>query len=295
MQKVSLPSKIEVIEDKENKNHGVVTIEPCYPGFGITIGNALRRVLLSSLPGAAAVAFKVKGVQHEFSTLPGVKEDMVEIMVNLKQLNLRLHSEEPVELLLKAKGCKPATGADIVKNSDVEIINPDVVICNLTDKNTELEMKIWVEQGLGYIPVEDRKGEKPEIGVIQLDAVYTPIQKVGINKENVRVGERTDYDKLSLDIETDGTISVKDAVKEAGKILMEQFNFVIDTVSGAKEEVEKEKEDTGEVKEEKVKEDPSISLDKARDRQLGVGKKEEEKEEEVPSEKPKKRGRPKKT
>ena len=224
MEKISLPAKIDIKEG--DSNQGIATIQPCYPGYGMTIGNALRRVLLSSLPGAAVIAFKIKGVQHEFSTVPGIKEDLIEIMMNLKQLSLKVHSEEPIELTLEAKGSKKVKAGDIKKNSSVEVVNKDLVICNLTEKNAELEMKIWVERGLGYIPVEEKKDEKSEIGAIQIDAVYTPIQKVGLSRENVRVGERTDYDKLILDIETDGTITVNEAIEQAAKTLVEQFECV---------------------------------------------------------------------
>lgn len=298
MNYISTPTNITVTEDRDNKNRATVIIEPCYPGYGITIGNALRRALLSSLPGAAVIAFKVKGVQHEFSTLAGVKEDIVELMMNLKQLRLKVASEEPVELLLSAKGEKPVTAGDIKKNADVEIINPDLVICNLTEKSAVLEMKIWVARGIGYVPTEEQKEVEPEVGVIQIDALYSPVERVGFKKENVRVGERTDYDKLMLDIETDGSLTPKEAVEQAAAILVEQFTFMasgeeIESIETVKENKEKaneegrgiEKETKG--KEEKIADESDVGVEDQVTKQ-DTGKKEEDKPK-------KKRGRPKKS
>lgn len=289
MEKISLPTKIDVKEGEENR--GVAVIEPCYPGYGLTIGNALRRVLLSSLPGASVVAFKIKGVQHEFSTISGIKEDVVEIMMNLKQLSLKVHSDEPVELALKVKGIKEVKASDISKNSDVEIANLELVICHLTDKSADLEMKIWVEQGLGYIPVEERKGEKSEIGVIQVDAVYTPVQKVGITRENVRVGERTDYDKLTLEIETDNSITAREALKQAAEILVEQFGCIAMSEDGetSNKEIKKQRDEGDEEGDEKDEEDRELKMENG-PAKTDVGEKETEEKE-----KPKKRGRPKKS
>lgn len=290
MKKIPLPTKIIITEDKEDKNKAIITIEPCYPGYGVTIGNALRRVLLSSLLGAAVIAFKIKGVQHEFSTVPGIKEDLVEIMLNLKQIRLKVFSEEPVELSLNIKGEKKVTAQDIERNSDVEIINPNLTICHLTDKNASLEMKIWVAQGLGYVTVEEQKDAKPEIGVIQVDAFYSPIKKVGFKKENVRVGERTDYDKLTLDIETDGTITPKEAVEKVAAILVEQFSFIASGGEvGEVEEQEIEQENKNEEKQEEAGDKTDIKSEK-------VGHNEKETTKKLEEERPKKkRGRPKKS
>lgn len=300
IQKISLPEKIKIEEDKENKNQAMITIEPLYPGYGITIGNALRRVLLSSLPGAAVTAFKIKGVQHEFSTVPGIIEDAVEITMNLKQLHLKVFSDEPIELSLNAKGEKIVKASDIEKNADVEIANPDLAICHLTSKNANLEMKIWVEPGLGYVPVEERKGEKSEIGVIQVDAVYSPVLKVGFKTENIRVGERTDYDKLILDVETDGTIIPAEALKKATGILVEQFNFVLESgqdgvvrqdekTGGARGQKEEAEAADKNVKK-KVEEEPAI-VESSAETEFDQGP-----EPKAEVEKPKrKRGRPKKT
>ena len=190
---ISLPEKIN-IEDKKDNRYGVV-VEPFYPGFGMTVGNALRRVLLSSLEGAAVTSFKIDGVQHEFDAIDGIKEDVVEIMLNLKKLRVKVYSDEPVKLELSAKGEKVLTGKDITKNSDVEVSNTDLVIATLTDKSSSFNMEITVEQGLGYVTVEQREKEKMEIGTISLDSSFSPILNVGFDVSNVRVGKMTNYEK----------------------------------------------------------------------------------------------------
>ena len=226
MEELLLPSKIELVPGKDESRQGTLVIEPCFHGYGATIGNALRRVLLSSLPGAAVTAVKIKGVTHEFTALPGVKEDTLEIILNLKSLRMRVFTDEPVRLKLYAKGDTEATGADIEKNSDVEIVNPDLHIATLTEKNAELEIEIFVARGRGYIPTEERGKEKAELGVIAIDAVYTPVREVGYHVENTRVGQITNFDKLVMDIETDGTITPAEAVDSAVKILIDHFNII---------------------------------------------------------------------
>lgn len=196
----------------------------CYPGYGATLGNALRRVLLSSLPGAAARSIKVKGVAHEFSTLPGVVEDVVQIILNVKQLRFRSHSDEPVTVTVKKKGEGVVTGKDIKCPSSVEVVNPDHVIATLSDKKSELDMDIIVDRGLGYVAVETRENEEREIGEIAIDAIYTPIKRVNYEVENMRVGKRTDYDKITLEIVTDGTLSPTEAFQAAARILVGQFS-----------------------------------------------------------------------
>lgn len=258
MEDIFLPSKVEFKEDEKDKNRAVLTVEPCHPGYGTTLGNALRRVMLSSLPGAAVTAVRIKGVSHEFSTLPGVKEDVVEIILNLKKLRLKiLVGEEPVILVLKVKGEKKVKAKDIEKNPVVEIANPDLEIATLTSKEAELEMKIWAEKGRGYVPTEERKLENLELDVIAVDSIFTPIKKVGLQVENVRVGERTDYDKLILDIETDGTLTPSGAVEQAAKILIKQFSLFMELkkekVEEIKELAEEITEEIEEVKEEKEK------------------------------------------
>jgi len=225
MENIALPSKIEIASGKK-ENEALISIAPCHPGYGITLGNALRRVLLSSLPGAAVTAIKVKGMSHEFSAMPSVKEDGVEILQNLKQLRMRVFSTEPVRLKLKAKGEKLVTAKDIEPNSDVEIVNKDLTICTLTSKDAEMEMELIVNQGRGYVPTESREKEDIEVDMIMLDSIFTPVKNVGLQIENVRVGQMTNYENLILAIETDGTASPDEALRQATKILIDHFNFI---------------------------------------------------------------------
>lgn len=222
MEEIQLPQKVEII--KSQGNRATLVIEPCFPGYGLTLGNALRRVLLSSLSGGAVTAVKIKGVDHEFSALPFVKEDMVDIILNLKQLRFKVYKKEPVKITLNVKGEKEVKACDIKTGSDVEIANPDLRIATLTDKKAELEMEITVSQGRGYKPVEQREEEKREIGEIAVDAIFTPIKNVSYKIENIRVGEMTNFDKLNIDLETDGTVSPKEALEEAAKILVNHFS-----------------------------------------------------------------------
>ena len=220
------------------KNHGKFEILGCYPGYGTTLGNALRRVVLSSLAGAAARSVKIKGVSHEFSTIEGVMEDVVQIILNLKQVRFKLlgDEDEVVKVTLKSKGEGVVTAGSIKTTSNVEIVNPDQVIATVTDKKTELEMEIEVDRGLGYVPVEsrDRDGER-EIGVIAIDAIYTPVKRVNYEVENIRVGKRTDYDKITLEIVTDGSVSPVEAFEKSVSILVGQFASL--TAVAADEEV----------------------------------------------------------
>ncbi len=222
---VTLPNKIYFTLDEKYKSE--VVIEPLYPGYGTTVGNALRRVLLSSLPGAAVTAVKIKGVDHEFSTLPNITEDVVDIILQLKQLRLRVESDQPViKLELKAKGQKAVKAQDFKPDARVKIINPDLVIATLDNKNAELAMEVMVEQGRGYVPVEMREGQKLEIGMIAVDAIFTPMRNVNFKVENVRVGQITNYDKLTLTIETDGTLSGREALDQAAQILVDHFTLL---------------------------------------------------------------------
>ncbi|MEK7188069.1 MAG: DNA-directed RNA polymerase subunit alpha [Patescibacteria group bacterium] len=210
----------------EDARQGVFEVEGLYSGYGLTVGNALRRALLSSLPGAAVTQFKVKGVSHEFSTLPGVKEDVIEMSLNLKQLRFRVHTDEPQVLLLSAKGETAITARDFETNAEVEIINPDAPIATLTGKSSVLELEVTVERGLGYSAVESRKREKLGIGVIALDAFFSPVTKVNYVIQDMRVGERTDYNKLHLEVETDGTLSPSSALHKASNVLRDHFEKV---------------------------------------------------------------------
>lgn len=227
---ISLPLQPKIIK-KEGKNKATFEIEALYPSYGVTIGNCLRRVLLSSLPGAAVTQVKIKGVQHEFSTISGVLEDVINIMLNLKQLRFKIYSNEPQKATLKQKGEKEIKGSDFKLPAQVELVNPDNHIATLTQKSAELEMEILIEKGLGYESRESRKKpsshtkEKLEIGTIPLDAIFTPMKKVGFRVENMRVGERTDFDRLFLEIDTDGTISPEDAFFQANEILLNHFSL----------------------------------------------------------------------
>lgn len=209
------------------KNHGKFEILGCHPGYGTTLGNALRRVILSSLSGAAAHSVKIKGVSHEFSTIEGVMEDVVQIILNLKQVRFKMHGEgeDIIKVTLKSKGEGVVTAASIKAPSSVEVVNPEQVIATVTDKKTEFEMEIEVDRGLGYVPVESReRDDEREIGVIAIDAIYTPVKRVNYEVENMRVGKRTDYDKITLEIITDGSVTPVEAFEKSVSILVGQFS-----------------------------------------------------------------------
>ncbi|OHA73268.1 MAG: DNA-directed RNA polymerase subunit alpha [Candidatus Wildermuthbacteria bacterium RIFCSPLOWO2_01_FULL_48_29] len=227
---IPLPQPTKVVESKQNL--GVFVIEGLYPGYGITIGNSLRRVLLSSLEGAAITQVKIKGVDHEFSTLPGVLEDVIMILLNLKQMRFRMYGEEPQTASLKVKGEREVKASDFKLPPSLELANGDLTIAHTTDKSIELEMEIQVERGIGYVPAGDRKKEKQEIGSIALDAIFTPMKRVSSKVENMRVGDRTDFNRLTLEIETDGTITPEEAFYQATDVLLKQFEVVM---SGVKE------------------------------------------------------------
>lgn len=237
---ISLPSQPKIIDKKSN--WAKFEIEALYPGYGVTIGNSLRRVLLSSLPGAAITQVKIKGVPHEFTTIPGVLEDVIIIMLNLKQLRFRLHGLEPQVATLKIKGEKKVKGSDFEYPTQVELINKDCHIAALTSRSAELEMEIKIEKGIGYVAREERKKgaeksqEKLEIGAIPLDAIFTPVKKVSIRVENMRVGERTDFDRLFLEIETDGTVTPETVFYQASEILVKHFGLFSETFREKAEE-----------------------------------------------------------
>lgn len=207
-------------------NKATFAIEPLHSGYGMTLGNSLRRVILSSLGGAAVTAVKIDSVAHEFSTIEGVKEDVVEIILNLKRLRFRVYSDEPQYLVLTASGQGPVTASSIKTTSDVEIVNPDQVIATLDNAKTTIGMEIKVEMGRGYVPVESRESEKLEVGMIAVDALYSPVQRVRYNVENTRVGQMTDLDRLVIEIETDGTISPEDAIRQAAELLVGHFHVI---------------------------------------------------------------------
>ncbi len=251
MEKIILPSKVDIKTEKD-PNKAVITIEPCYYGFGMTLGNALRRVLLSSIAGAAVTALKFKGATHEFSTLPHVKEDILEIVLNFKQLRLRVFNDQPVTLRLKASGETKVTAGDIETTSDVEIVNKNLHLATLTNKDAELDIEITVNQGRGYVTTESREDENLDLGTIAVDSIFTPVKNVGYQTENVRVGQITNYDKLILTLETDGTVSPADAFKQAVQILMDHFELLLAKINGEgeMEEASKEEEDGEKEKEE---------------------------------------------
>lgn len=218
-----LPLSPKIIEKQGSR--AVFEIEALYPGYGVTIGNTLRRVLLSSLPGAAITQVKIKGVQHEFSTIPGVMEDVINILLNLKQLRFKLFTEELQIATLKVKGEKTVKAGDFQLPAQVELINKDFPIATLTEKKADLEIEIQIERGLGYEPVERRKKEKLPIGIIAIDSIFTPIRRVSYHVENMRVGERTDFDRLKVEIETDGTLLPEEAFSKASEILVKHFSL----------------------------------------------------------------------
>jgi len=255
MEKIALAKKIEFNQDAKS-NNGSIVVEPLYPGYGMTLGNSLRRVLLSSLSGAAVVGVKIKGVKHEFMSLPGVKEDVIDIILNLKQLRLKIfaETEDVIKLEVNVKGKKQVTAADIEKNSQVEIVSKDLVLANTTEATSNLSMEIYVAKGRGYSLVEKNKKDSKEIDYIEIDSIFSPILAVSAKVENVRVGKMTNWDKLVLDVETDGTLTVKDAFEKSVNILIEQFSSLIslnEEKSVKKEGKEEKEEDGAETKTEK--------------------------------------------
>jgi DNA-directed RNA polymerase subunit alpha len=222
---VTLPSKPRVVS--EEKFQGVYEIDGLFPGYGHTLGNSLRRIILASLPGATITHVKIEGVQHEFSTIAGVKEDVITILLNLKRIRFQLHSDEPVKITLKKSGVGEVTAKDITTPSQVSILNSEQHIADITQKGVSLEMELTIERGLGYVPREVHQKEKVEIGAIALDAVFTPIRRANYEVENMRVGDRTDYNRLRLFIETDGTITPREALEQSIEIMIHQLKAVI--------------------------------------------------------------------
>jgi DNA-directed RNA polymerase subunit alpha len=215
---------VKVVSKEGSK--AVLEIGPLMPGYGATVANPLRRVLLSSLEGAAITSIKIKGVDHEFSAIEGVMEDVIQIILNLKKVRVRSFSNEPVTLKLSVKGEEVVTAEDIETTSDVELINPEQHIATLTDKKASLEMELTVEKGRGYVSVEQRQKEKLPIGVIAIDAIYSPVRMVNFTVDDVRVGQRIDFNKIVMEVETDGSIQPEQAVKEAALILKDHFELV---------------------------------------------------------------------
>jgi DNA-directed RNA polymerase subunit alpha len=231
MEHILLPNIIE-FRDGDRPNVGHAIISPCHQGYGTTLGNALRRVLLSSLPGAAIESVKIDVADHEFSAIEGVKEDVVELLLNLKQVAVVCHADEPVILKLEKKGKGPVTAADFEKNADVAFPLPDQHIATLTsDKPFSLEVAI--AKGRGYVPVSEKNTKQMDLGTIAIDSLYTPIRDVGYNVEMTRVGDVTDFEKLTVTIETNGAITAKEAVVQATTILMDHFSLILDAAGAS--------------------------------------------------------------
>ncbi len=227
---VVIPSKPKVVEEGERS--GMYEIDGLYPGYGHTLGNSLRRIILSSLPGASITNVSIEGVSHEFSTVPGVKEDIITVLLNLKRVRIKMLTDEPQTLSLDVKGVKEVTAADIKAPGQVEIINQDQLIAHLTDKNANFKAEMRVEKGIGYVSKENLQRDRVEIGSIPLDASFTPIRRVNYEVENMRVGDRTDFNRLRIFIETDGIISPREALEKSIEIMINQLKAII----GFKEE-----------------------------------------------------------
>lgn len=221
-----LSETVSVKTVSEKGNVGMFHIEGLYTGYGTTLGNALRRVLLSSLPGAAITQVKIKNVDHEFSTLPGMAEDIVEFTLNLKRVRFYFTADDPQTLALKFKGEGEVTAGDIDENTFVRVLNKDLRLATMTKKGADMEVELVVEKGLGYVVAESRKMERLSVGTIVLDSIFSPIVRVSFEVENMRVGDRTDYNRLKLEIETDGSISPSEALHKAGNVLKDHFEKV---------------------------------------------------------------------
>ena len=243
---ITLPSKPKVLSEDAFK--GTYEIEGLYPGYGHTLGNSLSRIILSSLLGAAITTVKIEGASHEFSTLEGVKEDVITILLNLKKTRFKLSTMEPQTVTLTVKGAKAATAGDITVSGQVEVLNPELHIATLTDKNASLTIEMVVTKGFGYVAKEVHQKEKVDIGTIALDAIFTPIRRVNYEVDNMRVGDRTDYNRLKLTVETDGTIAPRRALESSIEIMINQLKAVIGFV---------EKKEVEEIAEEEAAERPA--------------------------------------
>ena len=238
--------RIEIAEISDDNKYGKFVVEPLERGYGITLGNSLRRIMLSSLPGTAVSQVKIKGVLHEFSSLPGVKEDVTEIVMNIKDLCIKNNSttNEPKVAYIDASGDKVVTAGDIQVDADLEILNPDLVIANLSGPEAKLEMELLITNGRGYVGSDKNKGLDSSIDAIAVDSIYTPVERVNLTVQNTRVGQVTDYDKLTLDVFTNGTLAPDETVSLAAKVLSEHLNLFIDLSENAKSvDVMVEKED----------------------------------------------------
>jgi len=256
-QDIILPSKLNIIE--EDGPRGTYEIEGLYPGYGHTLGNSLRRIILSSLPGVSIIAVKVKGADHEFATLSGVREDVLSLILNLKKVRFQIRSGEEATVRLRAKGQGVVTAAQFEHGGEVEVMNPDQYIAEITTKSGELDVELHLAKGIGYLPKENIPFEDKSIGTILVDAIFSPIRKVRYEVEDMRVGDRTDYNRLKISIETDGSISAREALESALHIMLRQIRAILDLKEEENarrmEESESEDEDYFSEAEESVEED----------------------------------------
>ena len=227
---------IETTEMSDDSKFGRFVVEPLERGYGLTLGNSLRRIMLSSLPGAAVSQIKIDGVQHEFSTIPGVKEDVTDIIMNIKSLAIKNSSEtdEPKTAYIEYEGEGIVHASDIQADQDIHIMNPDLVIATLSGKKTKLFIELTITKGRGYVSADKNKNEDTKIGIIPIDTIYTPVQRVNVTVENTRVGQQTDFDKLTLDVTTNGTLPPDEAVSLAARVLSEHLSVFIDLSDNAK-------------------------------------------------------------
>lgn len=253
---VTLPSKPRVVS--EEGNAGVYEIDGLFPGYGHTLGNSLRRIILSSLPGAAITSVKIDGVSHEFSTISGVKEDVVTLLLNLKKVRMALRGEESQTLTINAKGAGVVTASSITAGSQVEVLTPDMHIATLTEKNASLSIEMTLEKGLGFVARSVHTSDKVSIGTIALDALFSPIRRVNYEVENMRVGDRTDFNRLRISLETDGTFSPREAFEKSIEIMIRQLKAII----GFREEEREEEPHTGTSKTETHEERAKVSKPK---------------------------------
>lgn len=242
---IILPSKLSIVSEVGTK--GVYEIDGLYPGYGHTLGNSLRRIILSSLTGAAVTSLKIDGVDHEFSVIDGVKEDVITILLHLKQIRFRLNTDEPQKVVLNVKGPKQVIASDIEVSGQVEILNKDLYIAEITGKNS-LSIEMTVEKGLGFVPKEMHQKNKNEVGIISLDAIFTPIRRVSYEVENMRVGDKTNHNRLRMTIETDGTLTPREALEKSITIMVEQLQsivgFTIEQRTTSKEAEKKENKES---------------------------------------------------
>ena len=255
---IILPSKPRVVSEEDNK--GVYEIDGFYPGYGHTLGNSLRRIILSSLPGAAITSIKIDGVSHEFSTMEGIKEDVIVMILNLKKARFKMTTDEPQTVTLHVKGPKSVTVGDIKTTGQVEVLNPEQHICEITGK-IDLNIELRIEKGLGFVPKEVIQKDKVEIGVIAVDAIFTPIRRISYDVENMRVGDKTNHNRLRISIETNGTLTPREALTRSIEIMIEQLKAIVDFKDPVEveEKAEKKTSKTSEKEEESKEDDKDMS------------------------------------